>query len=60
MDTAATDDPVPPTSIEDEDTSSDVVNEPDVLAEVKLPFKVRKYFSISFCKCTYQLHMTFS
>lgn len=41
-DIANMDDSVPPTSIEDEDTSSDAVNEADVLAEVKLPFKVRK------------------
>lgn len=36
------DDSVPPTTIEDEDTSDDVVRETDVLAEVKLPSRFRK------------------
>ena len=41
--------PVPPTSVEDEDTSGDIVNELDVLAEVKLPSRARK---LSFhCSC---------
>ena len=43
--------PVPPTSVEDEDTSAsgDIVNELDVLAEVKLPSRARK---LSFhCSC---------
>jgi hypothetical protein len=41
--------PVPPTSVEDEDTSGDIVNELDVLAEVKLPSRARKF---SFhCSC---------
>lgn len=46
-DIANMDESVPPTSIEDEDTSSDVVSETDVLAQVKLPSRSRK---CSFCK----------
>jgi hypothetical protein len=41
MDIANMDDSVPPTSIEDEDTSGNV-SEQHVLAEVKLPSKIRK------------------
>jgi hypothetical protein len=33
---------VPPTSVEDEDTSGDIVTETDVHAEVKLPSRTRK------------------
>jgi hypothetical protein len=47
-DVAAMDDFVPPTSIEDEDTTGGVVSGPDVLAEVKLPFTVSK---CSFIAC---------
>ena len=43
-DIAGTEHSVPvPTSIEDEDTSGNVVNEPDVHAEVRLPSTVRKF-----------------
>ena len=45
MDIANVDESVPPTSIEDEDTSGDVVRETDVLAEVKLPSRAHKCFS---------------
>ena len=48
MDIADVDESVPPTSIEDEDTSGDVVRETDVLAEVKLPSRARKCFSYRF------------
>jgi hypothetical protein len=50
MDIANMDESVPPTSIEDEDTSGDVVSETDVtvLAEVKLPSRARKCFSYCF------------
>lgn len=42
MDVSDVDDSLPPTSIEDEDTSAGVVTEMDVLAEVKLPSRPRK------------------
>jgi hypothetical protein len=42
-------DEVPQTSIEDEDTSNDIVNELHVLAEVKLPSKARKSSFHCFC-----------
>ena len=47
MDIADVDESVPPTSIEDEDTSGDV-REMDVLAEVKLPSRACKCFSYCF------------
>jgi hypothetical protein len=40
---------VPPTSVEDEDTSGDIVNELSVLAEVKLPSRTRKFSFHCFC-----------
>ena len=43
------DDSVSPTSVEDEDTSGDIVNELDVLAEVKLPSRARKFSFHCFC-----------
>ena len=48
MDIADVNESVPPTSIEDEDTSVDVVREMDVLAEVKLPSRAHKCFSYCF------------
>ena len=48
MDIADVDESVPPTSIEDEDTSGDVVRETDVLAEVELPSRACKCFSYHF------------
>jgi hypothetical protein len=51
-DIANVDDSVPPTSVEDEDTSGDVVNELDVLAEVKLPSRARKFSFHCFCNAS--------
>ena len=44
MDIANTgmEDSVPPTLIEDEDTAGNIVSQPDVHAEVKLPSRPRK------------------
>jgi hypothetical protein len=47
MEAANMDDSVPPTLIEDEDTTGHIVNKPDVIAEVKLPSRVRK------CQCSF-------
>ena len=48
MDIANVDESVTPTSIEDEDTSGDIVREMDVLAEVKFPSRAHKCFSYCF------------
>ena len=51
---------VPPTSVEDEFTGGDVVNESDVLAEVKLPSRARKFSFNCFCNASNSVtpHMT--
>ena len=41
------DQPTQPTSTEDEDPNEEVVNDPDVIAEVKLPSTIRKFNSIN-------------
>ena len=43
-----------PTSMEDEDTSGDtgIVSETDVLAEVRLPTRIRKFSFINFRKAS--------
>ena len=43
---------VPPTSVEDEDTGGDIVNELDVLAEVKLLSRARKFSFNCFCNAS--------
>ena len=48
MDIADVDESLPPTLIEDEDTSGDIVRETDVLAEVKLLSRAHKCFSYCF------------
>ena len=49
VDNMPVDDSVPPTLVEDEDTSGDIVNELSVLAEVKLPSRTHKFSIHCFC-----------